>query len=142
MFGCAGRDVGATNAKMTSHELLETIERLLEAEGFSQEAVNRLVLALALENRSLFEAYQKQTYRELAELRELLEKQARNVDRLAGAVERTDEYLERHPTLLYLLRYRTKQTIVVLVLIFVLLSAWTVSEFREPILRWLGFPMF
>jgi hypothetical protein len=123
---------------MTSHELLETIERLLEAEGFSQEAVNRLVLALALENRSLFEAYQKQTYRELAELRELLEKQARNVDRLAGAVERTDEYLEQHPTLLYLLRYRTKQTIVILVVIFVVLSAWTVSEFREPILRWLG----
>ena len=60
---------------MTSNELLETIERLLEDEGFSQEAVTRLVLALALENRSIFEAYQKQTYRELAELRQLLERQ-------------------------------------------------------------------
>ena len=124
---------------MTSNELLETIERLLEEEGFSQEAVNRLVLALALENRSIFEAYQKQTYRELAELRQLLERQARNVDRLAGAVERTEDYLERHPTLLYLLRYRTKETVVVLVLIFVMLSAWWVSEFRGPVLRLLGF---
>ena len=124
---------------MTSHELLETIERLLEDECFSQEAVNRLVLALALENRSIFDAYQKQTYRELAELRRLLEQQARNVDRLAGAVERTEDYLERHPPLLFLLRYRTKETIVVLVLIFVILSAWFVSDLREPILRLLGF---
>jgi hypothetical protein len=124
---------------VTSHELLETIERLLEDEGFSQEAVNRLVLALALENRSIFDAYQKQTYRELAELRQLLERQARNVDRLAGAVERTEDYLERHPPLLFLLRYRTKETIVVLVLIFVILSAWFVSDLREPILRLLGF---
>jgi len=124
---------------VTSHELLETIERLREDEGFSQEAVNRLVLALALENRSIFDAYQKQTFRELAELRRLLERQARNVDRLAGSVERTEDYLERHPPLLFLLRYRTKETIVVLVLIFVILSAWFVSELREPILRLLGF---
>ena len=142
MFGCASRDAGATNAKMTSHELLETIERLLEAEGFSQEAVNRLVLALALENRSLFEAYQKQTYRELAELRELLEKQARNVDKLAGAVERTEVYLERHPTLLYCMRYRTKETVAVIVFVFVVLMAWYASGLRTAILGWLGLAGF
>ena len=34
----------------------ETIEHLLEDEGFSQEVVNPLVLALALENRTLFKA--------------------------------------------------------------------------------------
>ena len=127
---------------MSSHELLETIERLLEDEGFSQEAVNRLVLALALENRSLFEAYQKQTHLELAELRQLLGQQARNVDKLAGAMERTEDYLERHPPILYLLRYRTKETVIVITLIFVVLSAWYVSAFRMPILRWLGLPVF
>ena len=127
---------------MSSHELLEAIERLLEDEGFSQEAVNRLVLALALENRSLFEVYQKQTHLELAELRQLLEQQARNVDKLAGAMERTEDYLERHPPILYLLRYRTKETLIVLVLIFVVLSAWYVSALRMPILRWLGLPVF
>ena len=99
------------------------------------EAVNRLVLALALENRNLFEAFQKQTFIELAELQRLLEQQARNVDKLAGATERTEEYLERHPTLLYLLRFRTKETVAVILLIFVLLSAWYVSGFRMPILR-------
>ena len=57
---------------------------------------------------------------------------------LLEGVEQTEAYLERHPTLLYLLRYRTKQTIVVLVVIFVVLSAWTVGGFSEPILRWLG----
>jgi len=43
---------------------------------------------------------------------------------LLEGVEQTEGYLERHPTLL--------------VVIFVLLSAWTVGEIREPILRWLG----
>lgn len=127
---------------MTSHELLETIERLLEDEGFSQEAVNRLVLALALENRSLFEAYQRQTHLEMAELRRLLEAQARNVDKLACATEKNEEYLERHPSLLYLIRFRTRETVAVILLVFVLLSAWYVSGFRMPILRWLGLPVF
>jgi len=45
-------------------------------------------------------------------------------DGVVGGVEQTEAYLERHPALL--------------VVIFVLLSAWWVSELREPILRWLG----
>ena len=126
---------------MTSDELLQTIERLLEDDAFSQDAVNRLVLALALENRSLFETYQTQTHRDFTELRELLEQQALNVGKLATAVEQTEDYLQKHPTLLYLLRYRTKETVLIILLGFILLSAWYVSELRIPILRWLGFPI-
>ena len=96
---------------MTGNELLQTLERLLEEDGLSQEVVNRLVLALALENRHLLEAQQRQTAVELAELRHLLNQQAQNVDRLATAVADTKTYLDLHPPLLYLLRYRTKATL-------------------------------
>ena len=127
---------------MTGNELLQTLERLLEEDGLSQEVVNRLVLALALENRHLLEAQQRQTAVELAELRHLLSKQAQNVDRLATAVADTKTYLDRHPPLLYLLRYRTRATAAALVLLFALLSLWLLSDLREPLLRLLGLPLF
>ena len=127
---------------MTGQDLLQTLERLLEEDGFSQEVVNRLVLALALENRHLLEEQQRQTYVELAELRRLLSAQAQNVDRLATAVADTQTYLARHPPLIYLLRYRTRATVTLLLALFVALSLWFVSDLRAPLLRLLGLPQF
>lgn len=127
---------------MTGNELLQTLERLLEEEGLSQDVVNRLVLALALENRHMLEVGQKQTAVELAELRHLLNQQAQNVDRLATAVADTKTYLDLHPPLLYLLRYRTKTTVAALALVLALLSLWLLSDLREPLLRLLGLPVF
>jgi len=127
---------------MTGQDLLQTLERLLEEDGFSQEVVNRLVLALALENRHLLEEQQRRTYVELAELRRLLSVQAQNVDRLATAVADTQTYLDRHPPLIYLLRYRTRATVTLLLALFVALSLWFVSDLRAPLLRLLGLPEF
>lgn len=127
---------------MSGQELLQTLERLLEEGGLSQETINRLVLALALENRHLLESQQKQTFVELAELRRLLNQQARNVDGLTMTMAQTQTYLERHPPLLYLLRYRTKATVALLVLLFAALSLLFVSDLRQPLLRLLGLPGF
>ena len=79
---------------------------------------------------------------EMAELRQLIREQSVNVRRLTRVVQRTEEHLQTHPTLLYLLRFRTKETVAALVFLFVLLSLWYVSGFRQPILRWLGLPLF
>ncbi len=47
-----------------------------------------------------------------------------------------------HPPLLYLLRFQTRKTVLWIVLIFVILSLWYVSGFRQPILELLGLPVF
>jgi hypothetical protein len=79
---------------------------------------------------------------DLAELRQLIREQSVNMRRLTRVVQRTEEHLPTHPTLLYLLRFRTKGPVAAPVLLFVLLSLWYVSGFRRPILKWLGLPMF
>jgi len=61
----------------------------------------RLALALALDNRSRQDAQQEQMAAELAELRRLIQEQSENVGRLTRVVERTEEHLQTHPTLLY-----------------------------------------
>ena len=127
---------------MPTNELLEALERLLDDAQVSQETINRLTLALALDNRSRLEEAQERTARELAELRELIRAQSENVSRLARAVEGLEGHLRTHPTLLYLLRFRTRETVAVLVLVFLLLSVWYVSGIRQPILKWLGLPVF
>ena len=47
-----------------------------------------------------------------------------------------------HPPLLYLLRFHTRKTVMWIVLIFVILSAFYVSSFRIPILEFFGLPIF
>jgi len=79
---------------------------------------------------------------EMAELRQLIREQSVDVRRLTRVVQRTEEHLRTHPTLLYFLRFRTKETAAALILLFVLLSLWYVSGFRQSILRWLGLPVF
>lgn len=50
--------------------------------------------------------------------------------------------LNDHSPLIYLLRFRTKETIAALLFLIFLLSAWYVSGIRQPILKWLGLPIF
>jgi negative regulator of genetic competence, sporulation and motility len=54
------------------------------------------------------------------------------------AVRRQSEY----PSVTYLLRYRSRDTVVAIIFLFVILSTWFVSGFRQPILEWLGLPIF
>ena len=57
-------------------------------------------------------------------------------------IQTHDTYLNDHPTLLYLLRFRTKETIATILFVILILSAWYVSGFSQPILKWLGLPSF
>ena len=98
--------------------------------------------ALALDNRSRQDAQREKVAAEMGELRRLIREQSENVGQLTLVVERTEEHVRMHPSMLYLLRFRTKETVAVIVLLFVLLSLWYVSGFRRPILRWLGLPLF
>ena len=61
---------------------------------------------------------------------------------LKGRVTELEEYNQFHPSLLYLFRFQTKETIVVIIMLFVALSVWWVSGFRQPLLELLGLPVF
>ena len=77
-----------------------------------------------------------------AHLRQLIETQAATVDKLAAAWSDHQEYHKLHLPILWLLRFRTKETIATILFIIIVLSAWYVSGIRQPILRWLGLPSF
>ncbi len=55
-------------------------------------------------------------------------------------VEEAAEEWEQYPTLLWLLRHKTKTTVAWMVAIFVILTLFYVSGLREPIFTWLGLP--
>jgi methyl coenzyme M reductase beta subunit len=82
-----------------------------------------------------------------------------NSDKIAGMEERLTkmeeaqraqtkllEELKKHllgnPSLLWLLRYRTRKTVFWIVVVFIILSLWWISGWRQPILEFFGLPAF
>lgn len=137
-----------------TEEFLREINRLIESGTLEPFEANKLMLAeITLLNRRLVESEGQQRQiidrldavlknqeeqKDLARRIGVLEDVAVRVDELEEARKRYDEY----PTLTYLLRYHPRQTIVVLVAVFMALSMWWVSGFRMPLLKWLGLPVF
>jgi hypothetical protein len=63
-------------------------------------------------------------------------------DKLDRKLDRSIERQRENPSLLYLLRFDTKKTIAIIIFLFAIVSTWFVSGFRQPILEFLGFPVF
>ena len=136
-----------------SDEFLSALEQILEDGNVPQETINRIAIAMAmdaanqlsnykLDNQQELNDIKLQSQVDLTELKTLLEAQTKNIDKLSQTVARHDEYLMKHPPLLYLFRYRTRETIAIIVGLFVLLSLWWVSGLRQAILQFLGLPLF
>jgi hypothetical protein len=99
--------------------LIEEFKTLLEnGEDISPKAERRMLLALSID-----------THTEVKTINGRLKK-----------VEAAVEESERHPSLLWLLRFRTKKTVVIIATVFVLLSLFYISGTRMPILELLGLP--
>lgn len=64
------------------------------------------------------------------------------IDKRLETVEEHTRVQTEYPSIPYLLRYHPRQTITVMMTIFILLSLWWVSGFRQPILNWLNLPIF
>lgn len=75
---------------------------------------------------------------EIEELQQIREQ----IDELGDKLDDVLDMQKEHPSLLYLLRFKTKQTIIWIVIAFIILSLWYVSGFRQPILEFLGIPIF
>ena len=55
-------------------------------------------------------------------------------------VEAVAEDVKEYPSLLWLLRHKTKQMMAVILIILAMLSLIYIPELRAPILEWLGLP--
>lgn len=71
-----------------------------------------------------------------------IKEQLRDIDNRLQALEEAEKKHSEYPSLTYLLRYRPRDTMAVIALFFVILSMIWVSEFRQPVLKWLGLPVF
>jgi len=63
-------------------------------------------------------------------------------DELSDKIDATIKHQNDFPSVVYLLRYKTKKTIAAIILIFCILSTWFVGGLRQPILDLLGLPTF
>jgi hypothetical protein len=127
---------------MEYHEFADAVQGILESNHLDDKIARQLLLAITLDTRERAGDTHRQTMQELAELRQIVETQTQTIATLAAAWEDHQAYHKENPPLLWLLRFRTKETVATIVLIFMLLSLWYVSGFREAVLQWLGLPLF
>ena len=103
--------------------VVEEIKQLLEnGDKISPEVARRLQLALSLE-----------TLNKINEINGTVKK-------VKAAVDENTKIIKDYPSLLWLLRHKTKTTITIIFIIFCLLSALYISGIRVPIMEWLGLP--
>ena len=107
-----------SNEKKLS-SLIEEFKTLLEdGEDISPKASRRMLLALSID-----------THTEVKTINGRLKK-----------VEAAVEENKKPPSLLWLLRFKTKKTVVVIATVFALLSLIYISGIRAPIFELLGLP--
>ena len=107
---------------MEYHEFADAVQGILEANHVDDKIARQLLLAITLDTRERAVDTHRQTMQELAELRQIVETQSQTIATLAAAWEDHQTYHKENPPLLWLLRFRTKETVATIVLIFVLLS--------------------
>jgi len=101
------------------NKIIEEVESLLtDGDAVNPDVARRLQLSISLEN-----------HKELKKINGRLKK-----------VEKAEEDWRKNPSLLWLLRFKTKQTLATVVFVFVILSALYVSGIRAPILEFFGLP--
>lgn len=121
-----------------SDEFLEALQQILSDNNIPTETVNRIAIAIALDAKHTVVKYKLETAAQLNKLQELIEAQTKNIDKLAVFTEKHENYMQTHPSLLYLFRFRTKETVLVIVMLFILLTILWSSDAREGLLSLLG----
>lgn len=121
-----------------SEEFLRALEEILQADRVPQETINKIAIALALDAQDNLSQHKLESAVTLSEIQTLIQAQTDNIDKLTSIVEKHETYLQTHPTLLYLVRFRTKETVAVILFIFLLMSLLWLPEFRQPVLNFLG----
>lgn len=136
-----------------SKKVAEEIKELID----SGQVETKGAVILLLAGFSEFMQRQDQMLDRLNEIASAITNQGTNFDDRLDAMEKNiegrfksiedrvddlEDYKKEHPSLLWLARYRTKQTAIWILIIFIILSIWWVSGFRQPILQYFGIPPF
>lgn len=120
---------------MTVSDLEQQIRRLVDSGTISDHQAIQFILASQAELLA--------GYREMQKLFGAhIQSADKRMDLLEQRVRSLESYAKTHPSLLWLLRYDTRRTVAFIVLVFMALSLWFISGFRQPILDWLGLPIF
>ena len=127
---------------MNGNEFIDAITKVLEDQDIDPQATHRLLIALTIDTRTEIAACSIANDKHHELLEELIKTQRDTLNELKQMIQRHDEYIRTHPSLVYLLRYRTRETLALFFVIILILSLWYVSGFRQPILKWLGWPVF
>ena len=127
---------------MNGNEFAEAITKILDDQDMDPQATRRLLIALTLDTRTEIAACSIANNKHHDMLEQLIETQNETLSELKDMIQRHDDYIQTHPSLVYLLRYQTKETFAVFFFIILALSLWYVSGIRQPILKWLGWPVF
>ena len=99
--------------------LIESFKRQLESgDKIDPDAAREMLLAISID-----------THNEVKHINGRLKK-----------VEAVVDDVEKFPSLLWLLMHKTKSTVAVITIVFILLSLLYVSGLRAPIMVWLGLP--
>ena len=127
---------------MNGNEFADAITKILDDQNMDPQATRRLLIALTLDTRTEIAACSIANTKHHDMLEQLIKTQNETLLELTGMIQRHDDYIQTHPSLVYLLRFRTKETVATVLAIVIILSAWYVSGIRQPILEWLGLPVF
>ena len=114
---------------------LREVKRQHEAGTLTQEQATEFIVVTLINQAAEGETLVKR----LGDLEKNLDKR---FDELSQKIDDTIKHQKDHPSLVSLLRYRTRQTVVALIFIFMILSSWFVSSLRQPVLEFLGLPVF
>lgn len=127
---------------MNGNEFAEAIKQILDDQDADPIATHRLLIALTLDTRTEIAACSiaNNTHHDMLE--QLIATQNETLSELKEMIQRHDHYIQTHPSLVYLLRFKTRETLALFFFLLMILSLWYVSGFRQPILKWLGWPVF
>jgi hypothetical protein len=114
---------------------LKEIKRQHEAGSLSPEQIADFIVISLIEQALNSET----SANRLDELETSMIEQFRE---LSSKIDKAVEHQTDHPSLIYLLRFKTKQTIAAIIFAFIIFSSWFVSGVRQPILEFLGLPIF
>ncbi len=119
----------------TTSSYLREIKRQHEAGTLTQEQATEFIVITLID-----QAMNGETL--VNRFDELEDNMDKKFDELSKKIDDTIKHQEDHPSLIYLLRYRTRKTITALIFIFMILSTWFVSDLRKPILEFFGLSIF
>jgi hypothetical protein len=119
----------------TTSSYLKEIKRQHESGTLTPEQATEFIVITLIEQATNGETL-------VNRLDELEKNMDERFDGLSTKIDKAVKHQEDHPSIIYLLRFKTKETIAAILFIFLILSSWFVSGFRQPILEFLGLPIF